>query len=195
MSRILGKGPDVSRVPWGRIGYFALVLALVVACVAVTRRNWTAQLVGSAVAAAPADRPDLPGREVPMLPSPHIAYLGTDHAAYNSLPPTSGPHLPWPAASGVYRESVPDELMVHSLEHGHVAVQYAPDTPPGQVRLLEDIARRYPGDVVAAPYPRLGHGVALTAWCRLQTLDTVDEAAIVHFVETLAGRYDHGWTR
>ncbi|WP_412537813.1 DUF3105 domain-containing protein [Longispora sp. K20-0274] len=180
--------------PWGRIGYYALVLTLFAACVAVTRQNWAAQLVGSTVSAAPAGR-DLPGTELPMLPSPHIPYLGAEHAAYNSLPATSGPHLPWPAASGVYRESVPDELMVHSLEHGHVAVQYAPDTPAGQVALLEDIARRYPAEVVAAPYPRLGHGVALTAWCRLQTLDSVDEAAIVRFVEALAGRYDHGWTR
>jgi hypothetical protein len=135
----------------------------------------------------------LPGREVPVLPSPHIPYLGAAHEAYTTLPPTSGPHVPQTVAPGVYREPIPDELQVHALEHGHVLVQYAPATPAGEVRVLEGTARRHPRAVIVAPYPGLEAGIALTAWGRLERLDTLDPGAVEAFVRAFAGRYDHGW--
>jgi hypothetical protein len=134
-----------------------------------------------------------PGQEVPILPSPHLPYLGAPHPAYNSLPPTSGAHVPQTVAPGVYREVIPDELQVHALEHGHVLVQYAADTPAGEVRELEGVARRHLRDVVVAPNGGLTTGIALTAWGRLEYLDAVDPTAIDDFVRAFAGRYEHGW--
>jgi hypothetical protein len=135
----------------------------------------------------------LPGQEMPTLPSPHIPYLGAAHLAYNSIPPTSGPHVPQTVAPGVYREAIPDELQVHALEHGHVLVQYSAATPAGEVRLLEGIARHHLREVIVAPYGNLETGIALTAWGRLEYLDTVDAAAVDAFIRAFAGRYDHGW--
>jgi Protein of unknown function (DUF3105) len=141
----------------------------------------------------PADEVGLPGQEVPTLSSPHIPYIGASHEPYNTVPPTSGPHVPFTVAPGVYREAIPEELQVHALEHGHVLVQYAPDTPSDEVRALEDVARRYPRQVVVAPYAKLPRGLALTAWGRIGLLDDVDRDQIDAFVEAFAGRYNHGW--
>ena len=174
--------------------YVLLIVAALAGGVLASRTNWAPVFVGSsAEEPPPADRVGLPGREVPTLNSPHIPYQGAPHAAYNSVPPTSGAHLPWAAPPGIYSAPVPDELAVHSLEHGHVDVLYATDTPAAQVSVLEDLARKRPREVVLAPYPGLQHGIALTAWGRIENLDTADKASILDFVDALAGRYNHGW--
>jgi hypothetical protein len=167
-------------------GRAALLVALLLLPATACRKRPPADTGGATPGA-------LPGQEVPTLPSPHIPYLGAPHPPYNSLPPTSGPHVPQTVASGVYREEIPDELQVHALEHGHVLIQYSEATPGGEVRLLEDVARRHLRDVVVAPYRRLASGIALTAWGRLEYLDAVDPAAVDAFVRAFAGRYDHGW--
>ncbi len=137
----------------------------------------------------------LPGEEVPTLDSPHIPYLGAPHQPYNSTPPTSGSHLPWTIATGVYNEEIPEELQIHALEHGHILIQYAPHTSKDQVQQLERIAYEHRRDVVLAPYAKLKSGVALTAWGRLELLDRVEADSVEVFVTALAGRYNHGWQR
>ncbi|MFI9389087.1 DUF3105 domain-containing protein [Kutzneria sp. NPDC052558] len=174
--------------------YLLLVVAVLAGGVLASRTNWAPVFVGSsAEEPPPADRTGLPGREVPTLDSPHIAYEGAPHAPYNSVPPTSGAHLPWAAPPGIYSSPVPDELAVHSLEHGHVDVLYASDTPAAQVAVLQALARERPRDIVLAPYPALSHGIALTAWGRIENLDAADRSAVLGFVDALAGRYNHGW--
>ena len=44
--------------------------------------------------------------------------------AYNTIPPTSGDHWAIPAACGFYEDEVPDETIVHNLEHGNIVVSY-----------------------------------------------------------------------
>jgi len=189
----------MSRISWWQRSLWGLlVLALAVPVGAATAQQWLpalrAQVAGSRAAAAPpASTVGLPGVEVPTLPSPHLARLGAPHAEYSTVPPTSGPHLAWTIAPGVYQEAVPDELAVHALEHGHVVIRYAPSTPSGDVTRLAELARRYPRVVVLAPYPKLDSGVALTAWGRLDHLSTVDTERAERFVTLLRGRYDHGW--
>jgi hypothetical protein len=131
---------------------------------------------------------------VPILNSPHISAREAATVRYNSLPPTSGPHFSFPAATGMYDTEVPDAATVHALEHGHVAIQYAPGSTKDTIARLVSLAKRYAGDVVLAPYPRLPHGIALTAWGRIDTLDNCDEARIAAFIERLRNRYSHGWT-
>jgi hypothetical protein len=176
-----------------RIGV-AAGLAAVLVSVGVS--NWPAiagGVVGST--AQSRDASCLPGRSVPILPSPHVSREQAEHAQYNSVPPTSGPHFPFAPAPGIYTEPMPDGLTVHALEHGHVNIEYAPGTPDATIQQLTDLARRYPSDVLLAPYPKLDHGIALTAWGRIDLLDGFDEQRIVRFVVALRDRYDHGWTR
>jgi hypothetical protein len=109
------------------------------------------------------------------------------------MPPTSGPHSPRVVPPGIYRKPIGEELQVHVLEHGHVLLQYAPDVPAEVVDELERIGRQYPRDVVVAPYPKLGHGIALSGWQRLQRLDSLEAEAVVDFVTKVAGRYNHQW--
>jgi len=156
------------------------------------------RFVFGSVVGSPADRRDsecLPGRAVEILDSPHISPAQAPSVRYNSRPPTSGPHYPFTVATGVYTSPLPDGLTVHALEHGHVAIQYAPGTARDDVNALTRIARRYGADVVLAPYPGLESGIALTAWGRIEMLDHPDQARISTFVEALRGRYNHGWAR
>jgi hypothetical protein len=137
---------------------------------------------------------DLAGTGVPVLAdSRHIPYVDAGHTAYNSVPPTSGPHVPWIAAPGVYREQIPDEIQVHDLEHGHVLIQYAPATSRRDVDELERIARRHLRDVLVSPHDRLRAGIALTAWGRVEYLRSPDRRRIERFILNFSGRYDHGW--
>lgn len=152
-------------------------------------------LAGNAVGSTAAQRPDpcLPGQAVPLLDSPHVSQTEAARIEYNSLPPTSGPHFSFAPALGVYDEPVADGLTVHALEHGHIAILYAADTPEESIETLRGISADYPRDVLLAPNPDLREGVAVTAWGRLDTMNVVDEDRIRDFVTELRGRYNHGW--
>jgi Protein of unknown function (DUF3105) len=137
----------------------------------------------------------LPGREVPVMDSPHISPAEAGTVRYDTTPPTSGPHYPFTMAPGRYGSPVADGLTVHAMEHGHVVVHYAPGTPPDTVARLEHLARRHSRDVILAPHPGLATGIALTAWGRIDLLPGYDEPRIASFVERLRNRYVHGWQR
>jgi hypothetical protein len=150
-------------------------------------------LVGCAKESLGLSCDDLPGRAVALLPSPHIATVHSSHIPYNSVPPTSGPHVPWVLAPGIYEEDIPEELQPHPLEHGHILIQYAPSLPSDEIGELERFVAKYPRDVIVAPYSRLKSGIALTAWGRIETLEHPDAARIERFVLDLRNRYDHSW--
>jgi hypothetical protein len=134
---------------------------------------------------------DLPGASYPDLGNAHIQTLGEPHAAYNSDPPTSGPHLPYLAPWGVHTEPIAKELQIHNLEDGGVVVQYSCATPcPDLVDKLKAIVQRYDRQVILAPYPGMKTRIALTAWTRLDAFDDFDEARIVKFIRAYRG-IDH----
>jgi hypothetical protein len=67
-------------------------------------------------------------------PSEGRTHLPSDTAVnnkYKTNPPTSGDHRPTPAQDGVYAPgNTPDkENYVHTLEHGRIELQYAPNAP------------------------------------------------------------------
>ena len=119
----------------------------------------------------------------------HVPTVDTPHEAYNSDPPTSGPHLPYIAPWGVHTRPIARELQVHNLEDGGVIVQYNCECPD-IVKKLEAIVGRYDKFVILAPYPTMKSRIALTAWTRLLTLDDVDEKRITRFIEAYRG-IDH----
>jgi hypothetical protein len=106
-------------------------------------------IVGTAAGSSGVDAPHpCPrGDTVPILDSPHVSQEKAASVRYNSDPATSGPHFSFSITPGIYADPVPPGLAVHALEHGHVAVLYARNTPDSSVRRLEAIARRYAAHV------------------------------------------------
>lgn len=128
-----------------------------------------------------------PGEFVPSLGNRHIAPTEMGLITYNSSPPTSGPHLPYIARWGISDTPVPNELQTHNLEDGGVLVQYnCLQTDPGCRALIEKLAQivgRY-DHAILAPYSRMSHKIALTAWSRIDKFNEFDEARIVKFIES-----------
>jgi Protein of unknown function (DUF3105) len=108
---------------------------------------------------------------------------GQDYTAYNSKPPTSGPHSPTAAPCGVSGEPIPNTVQVHDLEHGVVMVQYRPGLDAGQVQALEALGRSYSSHVIVAPYPGLPTPVAATVWTKLMTVDRADTSKLRRFID------------
>jgi uncharacterized protein DUF3105 len=135
-------------------------------------------------------RGPIPGEFVPSLGNDHIQTAETPHVAYNSDPPTSGPHLPYIAPWGVHARPIAKELQVHNLEDGGVVVNYKPQCADQVQAGLRAIVDRYPDRVILAPYPGLDRCIALTAWTRIDKLDALDERKVVRFIEAYRG-IDH----
>ncbi len=125
------------------------------------------------------------GQAVPIQGQEHIT-PGQSHPAYNSDPPTSGWHYDQPAEAGFYDTALPDEQLVHNLEHGHIVISYDCsklancDDVKAELRRVVDRFQRW--KVVAVARENADAAIALTAWGRIDRLDTYDEARIVAFV-------------
>ncbi|MBW3538133.1 DUF3105 domain-containing protein [Candidatus Parcubacteria bacterium] len=126
------------------------------------------------------------GTQFPNQGQQHIQ-PGTEHTAYNSNPPTSGPHYPTPAPWGIKQEGVADETLVHNLEHGGIVINYRSDLDRAEVEKLGDVFRQLPrsgtGSIKAILVPRSQNEkpISLTAWTYKLDLDGVDEAQIKRF--------------
>src|SRR5437899_11134915 len=103
---------------------------------------------------------DLPGVKADDQGNRHVQN-GEPHEAYNTDPPTSGPHLPYIAPWGVHTRPIVRELQVHNLEDGGVVVQYNCECPD-LVAKLKAIVDKYERHVMLAPDPAMKHKMALT---------------------------------
>lgn len=120
------------------------------------------------------------GEEFPSEGQEHIA-VGAEHKPYGTNPPTSGPHYVQPAAWGVYGEPLPDEQIIHNLEHGGIWLAYK-DVDEETKAVLEDIGRRNPNSVIVTPRPANDAPIAVVSWTRLMKMDTLDRAQIEQFI-------------
>ncbi|MFQ5860294.1 MAG: DUF3105 domain-containing protein, partial [Dehalococcoidia bacterium] len=97
-----------------------------------------------------------PGERIPVLRAPHVP-TGQTVETYNSVPPTSGPHWDTPAPWGIYQEELPDEQVVHNVEHGGVVFNY--NTEDTQViQQLEELVLGLPNSpcfLLTQPYSRI----------------------------------------
>jgi Protein of unknown function (DUF3105) len=141
-----------------------------------------------------------PGRAAAIQGQQHIG-KNEQHVAYNTKPATSGPH--WsiggeaPVNWGISKEPIPDEAMIHNLEHGGIAIQYNCGAEcPELVSALENFYTNYTSNsanrlplypsstkIVVAPYPDMSTKIALTAWGRIDTMDGYDQERITKFVD------------
>lgn len=176
----------------------------------------------------------LAGQAVPDMGRQHVADIS--NVAYNSNPPTSGPHFALWAKPGVYDRVVSDGYLIHSLEHGYVVISYdcngditsvtgeatdsakpltrmqappsatrswfTPESPPAkeielpesfsstECKALVDKLRGFVGGKRVVVVPRLANDtlVALTAWNRIDKMDSLDEARIGGFINAWNNR-------
>lgn len=150
------------------LGWFAgiaLLVLVIYAGVAISRR-------------ADATRP---GEEISYQGKQHIS-AGEDHVAYNSNPPTSGPHYGSPADWGVYGYELVDENVLHSLEHGGIWISYTGIDEETKGK-LEAIGRRYSGRTVVSPRAANDAPIAIASWTRLLKLHAFDEEQILAFIK------------
>ena len=115
----------------------------------------------------------------------HITPDKAPVTTYNSNPPTSGPHFGVAAAWGTYDRALPDETLVHNLEHGGIVIGYnCADGCPELVTQLKGAASQYRTKVVLAP--RLNTDVpsriTLTAWTKLDQFNDFDADRIKAFI-------------
>ncbi len=119
------------------------------------------------------------GESVSVMNRDHIN-VEDPHEAYNSNPPTSGPHagpVPW----GFSAEEIPDENAIHNLEHGGIWISYK-NIDDDSIATLENIAKRNSASVIVSPREANDSTIAVTSWGRVLKLDAVDEDAINEFI-------------
>lgn len=127
------------------------------------------------------------GERIAGLGQTHIS-PGQPHPAYNSNPPTSGWHTPQVASWGASRAEIPDEVLLHNLEHGGIWLSYKNPSDTVLVEKLEALASRYGSKVIVTPRSKNDSPIAIAAWERLLKLDTYDENRIVEFINAFRNR-------
>jgi hypothetical protein len=97
---------------------------------------------------------------------------------YKTNPPTSGVHHPEWAQDGVYTsDNVPPlGMLVHTLEHGRINIQYKPGTDAETIAQLEALVAEEPYHMVMYQNPTgMEAQVAATAWTQSLTCDRVTD--------------------
>lgn len=131
-----------------------------------------------------------PPDEIAGRPIDHFSTSGSgsaNHVAgdltYESTPGVSGQHSTSPAGCGVFNQQVPDENLVHSLEHGAVGIMYKPDLDPKVIKQIEDLSREYESHILTGPNPELETPIALVAWANMMKLETFEEEPMKGFID------------
>ena len=109
---------------------------------------------------------------------------------YKTDPPTSGTH--WnqpglaPAPWGIKDAKLPNEVIVHNLEHGGIVMFYK-DLTPSDLATVRELARTLMGagfpKIIVEPYPLTDSKIALSAWRWSLKLQGYDDVQIVKFVK------------
>jgi hypothetical protein len=95
--------------------------------------------------------------------------VGSQAPDYKTNPPTSGNHVepPYQQADGAYAEMPAPIDFVHSLEHGRLEIQYAPDLPEKDQLALKGLYDTMYGATLLFPNEDMPYEVAATTWTNL----------------------------
>jgi hypothetical protein len=146
-------------------------------------------------------QPAAPGYAYPDQGNLHLETVDQPHVAYNSRPPSSGPHVPALADWGESEFPIPPELFIHNLEDGGVVLTYSCGTDcPQLVEGLRTTLRDFDGRrILLTPYGDIvdqdgvAHRAAAVAWGRVLYFDELTEANgedLDRFIRTFEG-VDH----
>lgn len=115
---------------------------------------------------------NLPGQLIPDQGREHI---GPGHThEYNSNPPTSGWHFSQPAEWGIYDKELPDEVLIHNIEHGGIWISYRPGIPDDIKKTLGGFYERFGRKIIVTPRAANDADIALAAWNRLEKFSVVE---------------------
>ena len=103
---------------------------------------------------------------------------------YAETPPVGGEHHPVWLDCGAYEVRLPEEHVVHDLEHGTVWITYRPGLVDEQVAALADLL---PDNGILSPYPDQTAPVVVTVWERQLDLTGVDDPRLPLFLRELGG--------
>lgn len=152
----------------------AVIAVVVVAVLRLAPGDETAQDPDGPKAAVDADLSAV--EEYDDLTSDHV----TTPVTYEQNPPVGGAHNPLWLNCGVYTDEVPNENVVHSMEHGAVWITYQPDLEPAQVEELTSIT---PATfAVLSPDSDQESPIMLSAWGRQLAVEAPDDPRIAAFI-------------
>jgi Protein of unknown function (DUF3105) len=117
---------------------------------------------------------DKAGCEVRLkLPDEGHTHLPRNSAPpnYKSSPPSSGNHVepPYQQADGAYSEEPKQLDVVHSLEHGRMAIEYSSDLPEQAQLELKGLYDTMYGAALMFPYDEMVYDVAAATWTNTLT--------------------------
>ena len=131
----------------------------------------------------------LPGEEVAIMPTRNHVPDGAS-VAYSTTPPTSGDHWERWADCGFHENGLPDELIVHNLEHGNIVVSYNVSAEQAITALRRalasiDLAEEWG---VTRFYDKIPKGmVSVAAWGRRARMPGFDLDTLAGFFAAYAG--------
>ena len=102
--------------------------------------------------------------EIPLMDEKSHVAVGSLLPEYNSNPPTSGPHYSQTARSGFRSESIPDQNIIHNLEHGDVWISFHPGVSE---QIKEELKQFAAAKVIITPRDANDTDIALASWGRL----------------------------
>ncbi len=127
--------------------------------------------------------------EVAIMPtSNHVPERQS--VAYSTTPPTSGDHWGRWADCGFYPDGLPDEVIVHNLEHGNIVVSFHL-LDQRETELLRSVLSTIPLAEewgVTRFYDKIPEGtVAVALWGRRARMPGADRDGLASFFAAYAG--------
>ncbi|MCR4324061.1 MAG: DUF3105 domain-containing protein [Candidatus Curtissbacteria bacterium] len=123
----------------------------------------------------------------PIAGREHISEA-TKSADYNSNPPTSGQHWSTPAKNGIYETELPDERVVHNLEHGNIWISYKKEISADVLNKLKEIVNKDDWKMIMTPREVNDSKIVVAAWGRLLKMEEPDYVRIEEFIKTYRNR-------
>ena len=130
-----------------------------------------------------------PGEEAAIMPTRNHVPEGQS-VVYSTTPPTSGDHWERWADCGYYPDGLPDEVIVHNLEHGNIVVSYNL-SDQRDTEFLRSVLATIPLAEewgVTRFYDKIPEGmVAVVAWGRRIRMPGFDLDGLARFFAAYAG--------
>jgi len=122
---------------------------------------------------------------VEIMTTTHIE-VGSALPEYTSNPPSSGPHYGTTARSAFRDEEIPDQNIIHNLEHGDVWISYRPGATQEILDILKDVAG---GKVIVTPRLANDTDIAVVSWGRVDKFNIEEEENIEKRIKDFIARY------